>query len=79
MTLITPSGSVKPGARVTLGKPAPAEFPAVLNPKKKVWESAAPHLAVIESGGAFIAAYKNEPLQVEGGIKLVSSSTGSIG
>lgn len=78
VTLITPAGPVKAGARVTLGKPAPAAFPAVLNPKKKVWESAAPHLAVVESGGQFVAAYKNEHLLADG-VKLVSSSTGSVG
>jgi hypothetical protein len=79
VSLIVPSGPVKPGARVTLGKPAPADFPVVLNPKKKVWESASPHLSVIESNGAFVTVYNSEPLVCEGGIKLISTSSGSVG
>ncbi len=78
--LISPAAPVKPGARVVLaGQPVPEKLPAVLNPKKKVWESAAPLLAVVEDKGAFVSAFKGVHLQCSDGVKLVSASTGSIG
>jgi aminoacyl tRNA synthase complex-interacting multifunctional protein 1 len=78
--LISPSTLVKPGTRVTLsGHAVPDKHPAVLNPKKKVWESAAPLLAVVEEKGHFVSTYKGAHLECADGVKLVSSSTGSIG
>jgi hypothetical protein len=78
--LISPNSAVKPGARVTLaGQAVPEKLPAVLNPKKKVWESAAPLLAVVESEGAFVSTFKGVQLQCGDGARLLSASTGSIG
>jgi aminoacyl tRNA synthase complex-interacting multifunctional protein 1 len=78
--LISPAAPVKPGTRVTLtGHAVSEKLPAVLNPKKKVWESAAPLLAVVEEKGHFVSTYKGAHLECADGVKLVSSSTGSIG
>ncbi len=78
--LITPSADVKPGTRVVLaGQQVPDKLPAVLNPKKKVWETAAPLLAVVDHKGAFVTAFKGVPLECPGGVQLVSSTTGAVG
>lgn len=57
--LVLAADGVAPGTRVNCGARAQTPtVPAVLNPKKKVWETAAPHLAVKEG----VATYQGEPL-----------------
>ena len=61
--ILAPPTGARPGQRVTCAA-FPGEPDAVLNPKKKVWESVAPDLKVDGSGRLI---YKDAVLAVEGG------------
>ncbi len=75
--LITAPPTTAPGTRVqSAGRPAlDAPKPEVLNPKKKIWESAQPKLAVV--GG--VANYDGAPLTAAGAPLTTAATTGTIG
>lgn len=77
--LITPArADVKPGTRVVVeGMQNADQKPAILNPKKKIFEKAAPHLKCVAKDGKFVCVYQDQPLLADGA-HLLSGSTGTI-